>query len=182
MEVCNELRHHQIKGAKWGVRRYQNKDGSLTPAGKKRYARDAREKEFNKYDETAGKYYKQSKKNVRSDLEVDAHRYVKEDLERTRSLTNESRNLTGNIKSMNDKAIKNKPKPDVDLSKMSDKELRDAINRKFLEKQYMDVCVPSNVSKGRETASMVLEKAGDVLAVTGSVLGVALAIKQLRGK
>lgn len=32
------LVHHGIKGMKWGVRRYQNKDGSLTSAGKKRYA------------------------------------------------------------------------------------------------------------------------------------------------
>lgn len=32
-----ELTHWGIKGMKWGVRRYQNKDGSLTPAGKKRY-------------------------------------------------------------------------------------------------------------------------------------------------
>ena len=33
----NELQHHGIKGQKWGVRRFQNKDGSLTPAGKRRY-------------------------------------------------------------------------------------------------------------------------------------------------
>ena len=33
----NELTHHGIKGQKWGVRRFQNKDGSLTPAGKRRY-------------------------------------------------------------------------------------------------------------------------------------------------
>lgn len=32
----NELYHHGIKGQKWGVRRYQNEDGSLTAAGKKR--------------------------------------------------------------------------------------------------------------------------------------------------
>lgn len=31
------LAHHGILGQKWGVRRYQNKDGSLTSAGKKRY-------------------------------------------------------------------------------------------------------------------------------------------------
>lgn len=34
----NELLHWGTKGMRWGVRRYQNKDGSLTPAGIKRYA------------------------------------------------------------------------------------------------------------------------------------------------
>lgn len=33
----NTLAHWGIKGMKWGRRRYQNADGSLTPAGKKRY-------------------------------------------------------------------------------------------------------------------------------------------------
>ena len=33
----NYLAHHGIKGMKWGVRRFQRKDGSLTPQGKKRY-------------------------------------------------------------------------------------------------------------------------------------------------
>lgn len=39
MAYQNELYHHGILGMKWGVRRYQNKDGSLTPSGKKRYAK-----------------------------------------------------------------------------------------------------------------------------------------------
>ena len=35
--VC--LAHHGIKGQKWGVRRFQNPDGSLTEAGRKRYSK-----------------------------------------------------------------------------------------------------------------------------------------------
>lgn len=37
----DELQHHGTKGMRWGVRRYQNKDGSLTPAGKKHYAKES---------------------------------------------------------------------------------------------------------------------------------------------
>lgn len=33
----NELYHYGVKGMKWGIRRYQNKDGTLTSKGKKRY-------------------------------------------------------------------------------------------------------------------------------------------------
>lgn len=39
MQNKNELTHHGILGQKWGVRRFQNKDGSLTNAGKKRAAK-----------------------------------------------------------------------------------------------------------------------------------------------
>lgn len=41
----NYLQHHGILGMKWGVRRYQNKDGSLTAAGRKRVAKLDSERE-----------------------------------------------------------------------------------------------------------------------------------------
>lgn len=40
MMYKTELYHHGIKGQKWGIRRFQNKDGSLTPAGKKRASKE----------------------------------------------------------------------------------------------------------------------------------------------
>ena len=36
----DELTHFGIKGQRWGIRRYQNKDGSLTKAGKKHYDKE----------------------------------------------------------------------------------------------------------------------------------------------
>lgn len=176
----NELQHWGVKGMKWGVRRYQNADGSLTQAGQKRYSRDAGEKGYKEYDSDKSVYYKKTKKG-RDTLDTDVDRYVKEDTTRTKKLVDETSHMTSELKKINDKAIKDTPKAKMDLSNMSDKELRDQINRAFLERQYNDMFAPQTTSKGREYAGKVLETAGSVLAVTSSALGIALAIKELRG-
>lgn len=168
MEQTNELYHWGVKGMKWGVRRYQNKDGTLTAAGKKRMYREQFDMESKERKE-------------RRKYTADTNRWVKEDMERTKRLTDSSKQLTNELKNANEKSIKNAKRKQMDLSQMSDKELRDQINRAFLEKQYNDMFNPPQVSKGREYAGKVLENAGTALAITSSALGVALAIKELRG-
>lgn len=53
-----ELQHHGIKGQKWGVRRFQKKDGSLTPEGKRRYSDKPtrKEKRQQEYEKLCSKY------------------------------------------------------------------------------------------------------------------------------
>ena len=57
----DELYHHGVLGMKWGIRRYQNKDGSLTPAGKRKAA-----KMKAKYIELTGKQLRSSPSKTKS--------------------------------------------------------------------------------------------------------------------
>ncbi len=64
MAVNQEFYHHGVKGQKWGVRRYRNTDGSLTPAGKKRAAKlNAKiDKQYARDDKKANRYFNKSDK------------------------------------------------------------------------------------------------------------------------
>lgn len=159
------LSHHGVKGMRWGVRRYQNKDGTLTPAGKRRADRDMSEL---------------SNKKKKS-YQPNADKWVKDDLTRSRRLVDESATMTNKLKSANENAMRKQPKNKMDLSQMSDKEMRDQINRALLEKQYNDMFAPQTTNRGRERVNDILETSGTVLAIGSSALGIALAIKELRG-
>ena len=55
-----ELYHHGILGMHWGIRRFQNKDGSLTAEGKKRYGSDIKEKSVSTSSESRTAISKQT--------------------------------------------------------------------------------------------------------------------------
>ncbi len=78
-----ELYHHGIKGQKWGIRRFQNPDGSLTSAGQKRYS----------------KLYKSEMRKLGEDLaKSESHRFVT-----AHNMTSHDWNYNGKMKEFNDK-------------------------------------------------------------------------------
>lgn len=74
-----ELYHHGIKGQKWGIRRYRNLDGTLTPAGKKRYAKQ----EYKRQTNEAYSRYEKSIKSIEKGYKR-GQNLSKKDLERER--------------------------------------------------------------------------------------------------
>ena len=129
----SELYHHGVAGMKWGVRRYQNKDGSLTNAGKRHYGTKANFEKVQAAKKAAAKA--NSKQAV-------ARRKANE---RTAAEVAKYRKKAG----INDeKSEDTKPKKKT-MNEMSDDELMTAINRKRLEQQYAQLN-PAKVSKGKQ--------------------------------
>lgn len=107
MVYISEIYHHGILGQKWGVRRFQNEDGSLTPAGEKHYEKlDSRwvkkksnkiyEKSYKKSKREMIRFIKKDMKNLKGSTAVNAY---------NRKLAAVMRTKTSNIKSPSGKLV-----------------------------------------------------------------------------
>lgn len=175
----NELNHHGVKGQKWGLRRYQNKDGTLTPAGKKRYAQEM---------ERLKKEEKILKNKQRTKAQLD-------------KLSAKEQEIKAMKKAVKGKTTEKKPeveKPAANIHEaigkkkikdMTDDELRALTNRMQLEKNYRDAMreLSPKADKGKKFTEQLKENAKAGLAeggkeitkkaVTGSANLIAKAIK-----
>ena len=153
------LVHHGTKGMKWGIRRYQNKDGSLTPAGKKRYDREMKKLR----EEEAAIKTREATKAKLAKLEA-----KRQDLDaRKKALDSEPEQNTAESKSKTTIAKPSKPEKRKKIKDMSTEELRAMKERLQLEKDYKDLLKSTrqeSMSKGKTFVENVLTKSGENLA------------------
>lgn len=140
----NELYHYGIIGMKWGVRRYQNLDGSLTAAGKRKYGTKTNfekvQRAKNAADPKKLKAMKaRNKANARTEAEIAKY---KKKLNRYDSKKSEkSKSQEKNIKDM------------------SDDELRQMFNgRKFVDTAWNKVIAPAAIDAGKSVLTDYLKK------------------------
>lgn len=107
------LAHHGIKGMKWGVRRFQNPDGSLTPAGKKRYGvlEEAvkRANDFSRYAESNAKRYAKSttwEKSKYTDYQAESIRISKRQAARYKKLSEKYTNMLIDVRQVSKADLK----------------------------------------------------------------------------
>lgn len=164
----NDLKHYGILGMKWGVRRYQNADGTYTSSGKRRRKQSAQ----NMTDEQLMADIK------RKNLE---NQYIKlnrsTSLDKTKRLVDSTSTLVNQTRNVSKSVSK---KSNVDLSKITDKELREKVNRLNLEQQFKNLSYNNEVSKGKVFLDNLLNSAGVTLALGASALTVALAIRDFK--
>lgn len=148
----NELYHHGVKNQRWGERKYQYADGSLTPAGKKRYGIKSNYEKVLKAKGLKAKVKAQKirdKQNARTEAEIAKYKKragIKE--EKT-------------VEAPKVKNTKNKPQP-KSLSEMSNEEIQAKIDRIILENR-LKALTPQQKTRGEKFVEGLKDMTKDTL-------------------
>ena len=151
----SDLRHHGIKGQKWGVRRFQNSDGSLTAAGRKRYG-DGKGSSVEDYQNAIKKT-----------------KAAGESVENIRKFNND-------VKRIKDPAMEKRIRKSTEA--MTDKELQQRVNRLNMEDNYTRMMMHrEQLKQGEDYVNRVLDVSAVALRGATTALTIALLVKQLKG-
>lgn len=167
-EQYNEIYHHGILGQKWGVRRYQDDDGRLTAAGRARY----------------GLSEDKARELDRPNVDRKVNQAVSTDyaqLSKSAKAGSDASRSAGNIADRAAERERAKAKASIDLSNMSDDEIRQKVNRMNMERQYKDLAT-ADVGAGKRYAGDVLRDVGDIVSIAGSIAMIASTIYLMKVK
>lgn len=159
----NELYHHGVIGMKWGVRRYQNKDGSLTPAGKKRYSDDNIENNKSRHRAKLEAKYR-SKGETEAQAEAHASKRIKTD-----DIVRKAMEADDKVKKQRLSDIKNR-------RTLSDEDIKKKIERLKLEKQLKDLS-EEDIAPGKKAAKEIMSSAGKKVLAGALAGATAYAVK-----
>ena len=170
----SDLRHHGIKGQKWGVRRFQNSDGSLTAAGRKRYGDGESSYDYGK-DSGGRKVVRVSKGSSIDDYQnaIKKTKAAGESVENIRKFNND-------VKRIKDPAMEKRIRKSTEV--MTDKELQQRVNRLNMEDNYTRMMMHrEQLKQGEDYVNKVLDVSAVALRGATTALTIALLVKQLKG-